>query len=204
VPRCSGVSFHGISEFFIDSDFFRLVQLSGQHGVRLLLNTNGSVCTPKHIECLTSYPARLQINFSVDAATPETFARIRGWDFWRVLRNVRSYMQALASREHSTWSTLSYVILRSNLHEMVPFMYLASALGVNGVNFYRLHEYEGLDYTIPTKDGGTFDYRDEYVTNVPSEYNRQIDNVRKAAEILGLTAAIPAEVGLPNEESAVR
>ena len=54
------------------------------------------------------------------------------------------------------------------------------------------------------KDGGTFDYRDEYVTNVPSEYNRQIDNVRKAAAILGLTAAIPAEVGLPNEESAVR
>ena len=198
IPRSSELGFHGISEFFTDPDFFDLLRRSAEAGAALSLNTNGSVCTPRHIEALANYPAPFCITFSLDAATPETFLRIRGQDFWRILGNIKAYVDAFAGRRDRCLICLSFVINRSSVQEMLPFVFLAKSLQVDSVTFFRLHEYEGLDWQVDTKHGGVFDYRQECVGSFRAEYNRELKRARQAAEVLGVAGEWPAL--LPEEE----
>jgi molybdenum cofactor biosynthesis enzyme MoaA len=192
IPQTEMLAFHGISEFFMDPDFFDIVQTCAKTKAALRLNTNGSVCTPRHLQTLTDYPGRIVIDFSLDAATPDTFARIRGWDFWRVLRNIRTYMQHFARRQNGTWVAISFVITKSSVGDMVPMVYLAKTLGVDVLVYYRLHEYEGLDWTVEAKHGGAFNYLEETVGNFPEAFNREIQRARQAADLVGQRIEIPA------------
>jgi MoaA/NifB/PqqE/SkfB family radical SAM enzyme len=197
IPRSAELGFHGISEFFTDPEFFDLVRRSADAGAALSLNTNGSVCTPRHLDVLANYPAPISITFSLDAATPETFLRIRGQDFWRIVSHIREYVQCFEARRDRTLICLSFVINRSSVKEMLPFVFLAKSLRVDTVTFFRLHEYEGLDWQAETKDGGIFNYRDECVGNFHEEYNQELERARKAAEVLGLAADLPAPLPAP-------
>jgi hypothetical protein len=157
------------------------------------------VCTSKYLDALASYPGELQMNFSLDAATPETFMRIRGWDFWRVLRNIKSYVDRFEVRRNRTWLTLSFVITKSSVKEMVPFLFLAKALKVHHVKFYRLYEGPHHDWHIEAKAGGSFDYREESTSTFVSEYNRELENACRAAEMLDLYIELPAPVAMQVE-----
>jgi MoaA/NifB/PqqE/SkfB family radical SAM enzyme len=199
VERAEVLAFHGISEFMIDKDFFPIVERCAAAGAMLSLNTNGSVCTERHLTVLENYPGTINMNFSLDAATPEMFERIRGWDFLRVLENVRAYVDCFKSRRDRTLITLSFVITRSNVREMVPFIYLAKALDVDSIHYWRLHEYHGLDWKVETKDGGVFDYLKETTGNFVEEYNRQIDITRRVAEIVGMDAELPHAETAPDD-----
>ncbi len=191
VERAEVLAFHGISEFMIDKDFFTIVDGCAAAGAMLSLNTNGSVCSERHLAVLGSYPGTINMNFSLDAATPEMFERIRGWDFLRVVDNVRAYVECFKSRRDRTLITLSFVITKMNIGEMVPFVYLAKALDVDSIHYWRLHEYDGLDWRVEAKDGGVFDYRKETADNFVEKYNRQIENTRRVAEIVGMDAELP-------------
>jgi MoaA/NifB/PqqE/SkfB family radical SAM enzyme len=194
IPKAEWLAFHGISEFMMDPNFFELVQQCADADATLFINTNGTICTPKYLEALANYPGKLIMNFSVDAATPDTFASIRGWHFWRVVRNIKTYVDAFEARRDRTKLALSFVVTKSNVHEMVSFLFLAEALRVNSVVYFRLHEYDGLDWRIETKNGGIFDYREECTGAFVDQYNREIENTRKAAEVLNIEVTLPAAI----------
>ncbi|MCI0558822.1 MAG: SPASM domain-containing protein [Nitrososphaera sp.] len=191
IPRCETLAFHGISEFMIDPEFFDTVRRCAEAGASLSLNTNASVCTAKYLEVLADYPGYLCINFSIDAATPESFLRIRGKDFWKIVRNIKSYVDRLEARRDQTSISLSFVITRSTVKDMVPLIFLAKALKIENVKYYRLHEYEGLNWQVETKAGGVFDYRDECTNQFGTEYNCELGRTRQAAEIFGIHIELP-------------
>jgi MoaA/NifB/PqqE/SkfB family radical SAM enzyme len=192
IPRSEELGFHGISEFMIDPEFFDIIRQCAEAGATLSLNTNGSVCTPKHLDALADYPGYISITFSLDAATPETFLRIRGQDFWRIVRNIKRYMEVFEARRDMTWTCLSFVINKSSVKEMMPFVFLAKSLKVDAIKYYRLHEYDGLDWQVEAKAGGIFDYRNERVIKIGEEYNRELERTRQAAEALGISYELPA------------
>lgn len=192
IPQSDWLAFHGISEFMMDPQFFDIVRRCADAGATLSINTNGSVCTPKYLDALAAYPGSLAMNFSVDAATPETFLRLRGWDFWRVIRNIKKYVERFESRERPTWISLSFVIAKSNVQEMVPFLFLAKSLRATAVKYYRLHEYDGLNWKIPTKAGDTFSYRDECTSEFGDEYNHEVERTQHAAQMMGMAVELPA------------
>lgn len=192
IPASSSMAFHGISEFLIDPEFFDIVERCAAAGVELSINTNGSVCTPRHVEAFTRYPAPLYVNFSIDAASEATYRRIRGWDFERLLRNIETYVAAFATRTAPTKTTLSYVIFASNVHETGEVVRLAAKLRIGGVKFYRLHEYEGLDWVVPTGFGGDFDYRAEHTSKCQAEFDAAIDAAERAARETGIDVELPA------------
>ena len=194
IPRSEVLAFHGVSEFMIDPEFFDIIRRCAEAGAALSINTNGSVCTPKYLDALADYPHHLSINFSLDAATPETYLRIRGWDFWRIVRNIKTYVERCEARRGTTWLSLSFVITKSNVQDMMPLVFLAKALHVDSIKYYRLHEYEGLDWRVETKAGGIFDYREECTRKFGQEYNRAIEHTRQAAEILGVHIELPASL----------
>src|SRR5688572_12203376 len=47
-----------------------------------------------------------------------------------------------------TWIVLSFVITRTSVQDMMPFVFLGKSLKADEVKYYRLHEYEGLDWSI--------------------------------------------------------
>ncbi|MBL8753557.1 MAG: radical SAM protein [Planctomycetes bacterium] len=192
IPASTSMAFHGISEFLIDPEFFAIVADCAAHGVELSINTNGSVCTEKHVDAFVHYPSRLFFNFSIDAATEPTYRRIRAWDWARLLRNIETYVAAFARRPAPTKTTLSYVIFASNLHETAAVVRLAHRLGVDGVKFYRLHEYAGLDWVVPTTHGGDWDYHREHTSRCPDEYDAAIDAAEATARELGVAIELPA------------
>jgi MoaA/NifB/PqqE/SkfB family radical SAM enzyme len=197
IPRAEWLAFHGISEFMIDPEFFDIVQRCANAEATLSINTNGSVCTQKYLDALAAYPGQISMNFSIDAATPETFLRIRGWDFWRVLRNIKTYIERFEARRNRTWISLSFVVTKSSVGDMLPLVFLAKALKVDAVKYYRLHEYDGLDWRIETKIGGSFDYREESTDAFVNEYNLVVEHTRRAAEMLGLYIELPAPAETP-------
>ena len=192
IPNSAELGFHGISEFFIDAEFFEILARCAAAGAALSLNTNGSVCTPRHVEALANYPGFIWITFSLDAASPETFQRIRGQDFTRILRNVKTYIDRFESRRPNTGIFVSFVINRSSVKEMLPFLYLAKALKADTATYFRMHEYEGLDWEVEASHGGTFNYRQECVGSFAEEYNRELEKVRLAAAALGMNVDLPA------------
>jgi molybdenum cofactor biosynthesis enzyme MoaA len=192
IPRSTSLGFHGISEFFVDREFFDILHQCAASGVALSLNTNASVCSPRHLDALANYPGYIWITFSLDAATPETFLRIRGQDFWRTVGNVKAYIDRFQPRRSETHVSLSFVITRSSVREMTPFLYLGKALGVDSVTYFRLHEYDGLDWEVETRHGGSFNYRGECVGTFAAQYNEELERVRRAAVILGVKVDLPA------------
>jgi len=203
IPQSQELAFHGISEFFIDLEFFDILQRCASAKASLALNTNGSVCTPKHLDALANYPGHISISFSLDAATPETFLRIRGQDFWRILANIKKYMDRFQERRNRTWVSLSFVINKTSVNDMLPFVYLAKSLNVDSVIFYRLHEYDSLDWEVPAKEGGVFSYVKESVGMFPDEYNRELERTRQAARILGVHVDLPAPLPVADRASEV-
>jgi MoaA/NifB/PqqE/SkfB family radical SAM enzyme len=154
IPRSETLSFHGISEFMIDPEFFDIVRRCTEAEASLFINTNGSVCGERHLDALVNYKGYLSMNFSLDAATPETFKRIRGRDFERIIRNIKTYVERFEPRRDQTWISLSFVITKSNVHEMATFVSLAKELKANAIKFYRLHELAeqfGLYIEIPAR-----------------------------------------------------
>jgi MoaA/NifB/PqqE/SkfB family radical SAM enzyme len=202
IPRSEQLMFHGVSEFLLDPEFFEIVARCGDAGASLCINTNGSVCTPKHMKALQEYPGFLTFVISVDAATPETFSRIRGWQFWRVVKNISSYVTSMKQRTGGTYMIMTFVVTKSSVGDVVPFIYLAKSLGVDTVRFYRLHEYDGLDWRIQTKTNEVFDYREEITSNFAEAYNRQLEAAKRAADIVGIRVELPALIDAPLETSA--
>lgn len=195
VPRTEVVAFFGISEFLVDPQFFELLELAGRHAARLTIHTNATVCTERHLEAIARYPGGLNLAFSIDAASPEVYRRLRGGDFWQVLENIRKILHCRRERRDLTHSAVSFVITKSSVGEMVGAVWLAKALGVDSISFVRLHEYGGLDWRVQAADGSTFDYREEVCSRFPEEFDRQVAAAHRAAALAGIAADIPAPIG---------
>ena len=76
------------------------------------------------------------------------------------------------------------------MHEAAAFVRLAKSLGVNGIKFYTLHEYEGLNWKIETEDGD-FDYTDEWTSKCKAAFNKHLREAVDEANRLNLVIEFP-------------
>ncbi len=81
------------------------------------------------------------LDLSLDAATPETYATIRGRPcFEQVLARVRQILRARQAQGRQRPAVrLQLVIQQANQHEIVDLIRLAARLGVDGVDYRLLH-----------------------------------------------------------------
>jgi MoaA/NifB/PqqE/SkfB family radical SAM enzyme len=98
--------------------------------LHLGLITNGTAVSQKAEDLLWS--RRLSwILVSVDAATPETFKKIRGGKFDKVLDGIRK-LKGLRDQQGGEWSLrIGFTVMKSNMHEAIDFADLADSLGVD-------------------------------------------------------------------------
>jgi MoaA/NifB/PqqE/SkfB family radical SAM enzyme len=138
-PRIARVVLHGVGEPMMVRALPRMIRYLKDRGIYVLFNTNGTLLTQRAGRELID--ARLdELRVSLDAATAQSFALVRGRDlFARILRNVRAFttlqseLQCGAPRV-SLWLTG----LKETIAELPAFVRLARDIGVSEVYLQRL------------------------------------------------------------------
>lgn len=192
IPRLGGVirlaahvQLHGLGEPLLNPAFWEMLALTheSQH---VQINSNGLLLDKRSVDrILTTWLG--EISFSLDAATPETYRKIRGADFDRVVENVR-YLIAERRRlgRVRPHVSLNMTLMRENIEETVRFVELAHRLGAEQVQLGHMNQLEaGRDWRVERK-GWVFDYREQMLVNHPALSNRMIRAARDRAGELGI------------------
>jgi len=138
-PVLERVVLHGIGEPLLNKQIFEIVAYLKAKRITVLFNSDAISLTQKRAAQLIESGLD-EYRVSMDAATREMYAKIRGVDqFERVLRNVGSLV-ALQQQQGCNTPRVSlwFTTLKANLDELPAFIRLAARLGVPEVNAQRL------------------------------------------------------------------
>jgi MoaA/NifB/PqqE/SkfB family radical SAM enzyme len=155
-----------IGEPLILKDLIPILELLAAWEKPIGLNSNGLALTPELTEKLVPFFEILTIVFSVDAATPETYAKIRGDHFLKVIENIAHYCRRrreVIPEGAASKTGLVMLPMRANRHEVSALIRLAAWLGVDVFELRSLNEIEG-DWKV-TRDDFVFDYREQMLSN---------------------------------------
>ncbi len=148
-----------LEEVFVHPRLVPWISQAREYGVGLIhITTNGTLLTRERSEALIK-GGLSQLYVSLDAATPETYRKIRGWNFkedlfTKILRNVDDVLE-LRSKLGSDMKVYTSMILQEHAtEEKEQFVELWKAKGIDGVIVYQLSEHEGGETKF---DGKYFD-----------------------------------------------
>src|SRR5262245_19523171 len=206
IPRASRFQLHGLGEPLLSPAFWKLLdRIARQHrgDPDVAFNTNGLLLNDSNIARLVASKAR-EINISLDAASADTYARIRGADLDRVLANIGALVRARNAAGRTDLRVyVNMTLVRANIEELPEFVRLAKRLGVDQAQFWRVNE--GADYDRPdwivTKGSWRFSYIDEAPSRYPNLFNATVREATRVAEEIGMS--ISDEVGLVEGEGQV-
>jgi len=138
-PKMQRATLHGIGEPLINKQLPQMVRHLKAQNVEVLINSNGTLLTPAWQERIVQSGLD-EYHCSVDGATDETYARIRGK---ALLPKVKAGLQGLLqTKERLGFDTprvsLWCVATQENLAELPDLVRLAAQLGVSEVYLQRL------------------------------------------------------------------
>lgn len=135
VPNVSRVVLHGVGEPMLVKELPRMVRHLKDCGTYVLFNTNGTLLQPKRFQELIDTGLD-EIRVSLDAADRESYAKIRGKDFFnRIVRDVGKFVAyqkrvGAATPRVSLWLTG----LKETVDQLPAFVRLAATMGVGEVH----------------------------------------------------------------------
>ncbi len=172
-------------------DFPYFIEQGFQKGQQIDLTTNGTgLGKPGMASLLAKCVSSIRI--SVDAATPETYERIRSGSRWTHLMQGIGKLNAERLQtpvDERAELTLVFVLMRSNLQELPAFVELAKELCADGVRGQHI---------IPTTEEG----QAETLFDEPGRYNEVRALAAERAEALGIELDLPAPYPVSNPEPA--
>jgi MoaA/NifB/PqqE/SkfB family radical SAM enzyme len=158
-------------------------------------NTNGLLLTESWSRLLVERGLH-SLSFSIDAARPETYRRIRHNDLDKVVENIRR-LQRIKAEAGSPRPVveLNMTLMRMNIGEAEAFVRLAAELGAGSVVFGLLNETQ--DYAAAEHEGFTFRYAEQRLDEQDPEFIACMERCRELAAELGVQLTInTAEVPL--------
>jgi MoaA/NifB/PqqE/SkfB family radical SAM enzyme len=118
-----------IGEPFMMRNFDEIFDVFGAHGKAVEMSTNGQILTDANIGRLLG--RRIELYISLDAASAETYARLRNNTFDRIIDNIRRLVKAKGGRGGLPRVYLVFMPMRANLHEVDAFVRLCAELEVD-------------------------------------------------------------------------
>lgn len=142
IPHLKSLSVLGVAEPFWKGRVFdvldKLDWKAHKEGKWFWTYCNGSIFGDKYQDLfLNEYTSLSSIGFSIDAATPETYQKIRRIDFLPTIqRNLEKYFKKVHDLEPGRdTSFTAYNINMLNLHEMEDMLRFGNSIGVFKVQF---------------------------------------------------------------------
>ena len=142
-PVLDRVVLHGLGEPLLNKELPRMVRYLKDRGTYVLFNSNGILLNAKRGQALIDAGLD-EYRLSMDGATRETYAHVRGVDaFDKIWRNVGAFI-AMQQVQNATKPAVSlwFTAMRENLHELPRLIDLASEHGVREVYMQRLVYFE--------------------------------------------------------------
>lgn len=139
---CKAVQFTGGGEPLLHQDITRAFKRARKLGMSIALVTNGTRLGPEAIEALEG---AAWVRVSLDAATPETYAKAKNSpakNFDLVVENIRR----LVEFKGDTVVGIGFVVQRHNHGEILATAKLAKSLGVDNIRLAAAFTPEGTDY----------------------------------------------------------
>jgi MoaA/NifB/PqqE/SkfB family radical SAM enzyme len=142
-PALERVVLHGLGEPLLNKALPQMIRYLKERGTYVLFNSNGILLTARRGQALIDAGLD-EYRLSMDGATRETYARVRGVDaFEKIWRNVGAFT-SMQKKLNASKPALSlwFTAMRENLHELPGLIELASENGVREVYMQRLVYFE--------------------------------------------------------------
>ena len=138
-PEMRRALLHGIGEPLLNRELPEIIKYLKGREVEVIINSNGTLLTPAWQEKLVESGLD-QYRCSIDGATNETYARIRGADLLPKLRRGLEGLVKTKERLGAATPQISIwcVSTRENLQELPDLLRLAAELGVPEVYMQRM------------------------------------------------------------------
>jgi len=138
-PRIARVVLHGVGEPMMVRALPRMIRYLKDRGVYVLFNSNGTLLTQRAGQQLIEAGLD-ELRISLDAASPGSFALVRGRDlFARIVRNVSAFVALQSELQRATPRVSLWLTgLKETIAELPAFVRLARDMGVLEVYLQRL------------------------------------------------------------------
>ena len=142
MPTLKVLSILGIAEPFFKGKIFEIFDKLDykryKENIWFWTFTNGTIFSPQHQDLfIDHYTHNHSLGFSLDAATAETYKKIRRIDSFKTTnRNLERYfnkVNKIQPKQHYSYTTYNINLL--NLHEMVQMLRFSHNIGVTKVQF---------------------------------------------------------------------
>lgn len=187
VATASRIVASGLSEPFLAPAFWRLVQhCADREDLFIRASSSAYLVGPDSARRLLDSGLK-EICFSLDAATPETYARLRGGNLMHSRRGIEATCaERRRHRRRSLGVFIGMTLMRENIEEAEAFVELAAELGVDGVVFSQFFLF-GDDPASAGACGGWHLSRTEQRQFLAPELAReQLERAKSRAIALGL------------------
>jgi sulfatase maturation enzyme AslB (radical SAM superfamily) len=132
---CGGEPF--ISEVYLD--LFEYIIATKKTKIQHVIQTNGSYLRSKSQLVEKLMPTIKELRVSFDAATAETYQKIRTNGDWDLLiSNVQWIINLIAQSNSQTKVTADFVVQQDNYKEIPAFVQLCDNLGIKHINFQKM------------------------------------------------------------------
>jgi sulfatase maturation enzyme AslB (radical SAM superfamily) len=164
-----------------------VLDLLSHHEIAVSINTNATLLNEKITPRLLSLH-ELYLRCSIDAATPATYRKIRGTDvFERVTSQLTRFSQ-LAQKRSNIRMILNYVVMRENLHEVLPFLDFAKTLLPVRVQFTPVRHV--IDWHVTNNTGWVFNGTAQSCEFFREEYNEVMREAAAKCKREGLNCEV--------------
>ena len=142
------INISGISEpFWKDKIFDVLDGLDYNKDIQVITTTNGSVFDRNRQKRFLETVETSEICFSLDAACPETYLKLRGYNFFdKVCANIESWCKSRNPKKHQV--NIHNNINLLNVHEVEEMVKLCKKLGVERLILLPTHDCAGTHRQI--------------------------------------------------------
>lgn len=177
----------GLGEPFLAPAFWRLVQhCADREDLFIRANSSAYLVSPESASRLLDSGLK-EICFSLDAATPETYARLRGGNLMHSRRGIEATCQARhRHRRQSLGIFIGMTLMRENIEEAVAFVELAAELGVDGVIFSQFFLFGDAPTGAGELGGWQLARAGQRLSLVPELARKHLDRARERALALGV------------------
>jgi molybdenum cofactor biosynthesis enzyme MoaA len=150
----------GQGEPLMNPHLWDLVDRLTSDNRKIGFSTNGLLMD--HAQCKHIVTRQLGwINISVDAASVDTYHRIRGGDFQMLCDNIKT-LSSLRTGKYPE-IIINMLIMKTNKHEVSAFSHLAIKLGVDKVQYHVLNPAASPGRETMAPNGERFIYEDEMI-----------------------------------------
>jgi MoaA/NifB/PqqE/SkfB family radical SAM enzyme len=142
-PVLDRVVLHGLGEPLLNKELPRMIRYLKERGTYVLFNSNGIALTGRKGQELIDAGLD-EYRLSMDGATRETYARVRGVDaFEKIWRNIQAFRKLQGElRAEKPAVSLWFTAIRENLSELPQLIELAHQYSIREVYMQRLVYFE--------------------------------------------------------------